>query len=475
MKVCVLQPDYAASTVDYKNYDPPRDLSVLLPDSEVDHVFLNKLHTYRQLRDLKDKGYDIFVNLCEGYLHWDIPSIDVIQSMELLKLPFTGPTSRLYDPPKELMKYVAFTENILTPRYALTTAHDDLAKKAEKLKYPLFVKPAKGGDSLGVDDHSFCNNIEELKEKVADVLTEFPNVLIEEYIAGREFTVLLAADPNNEKHCRTFKPIEYIFPKGFAYKTYALKTSELHTDANIPCDDPVLETKLRSAAQRIFRGFGGVGYARMDFRVNDQNEIFFLEVNFTCSVFYSDGYEGSADYILKFDGIGQAGFLSHIIEEGISRYKSQLKKYTMKGDSINGFGIYAKTAIQKDEVIFNNEARNHRIVTKQFVDNNWTIEEKDLFARYAVPLSKHVYILWDDDPTVWAPQNHSCDPNTTYNGLNVKATREIAFDEELTLDYATFLDETMEPFECQCGSKNCRKWVTGAVGNTLELREAKRI
>lgn len=474
MKVCVLQPDYSTSSVDYKNYDPPRDLSRLLPGHQVDHVFLNKLYTYQQLRDLQYKGYDIFVNLCEGYLDWDIPSIDVIYALEMLKLPFTGPTSRLYDPTKELMKYVAFTENVNTPRYALISKLDEVEKSISKLSFPLFVKPAKAGDSLGVDDHSLCYSADDVKEKVKSILDEYPTILIEEYIAGREFTVLLAAEPNNEKQARTFKPVEYIFPTGFAYKTYALKTSELHTEANIPCNDPDLEAKLRSAAQRIFRGFGGVGYARMDFRVNDNNEIYFLEVNFTCSVFYSDGYEGSADYILKFDGIGQQGFLHHIISEGISRHKSQLKKYTMKGDSINGFGIYANTAIAKNEVIFNNEARGHRIVTKRYVDQHWMPEEKDLFARYAVPLSKGIYILWDDDPTVWAPENHSCDPNTAYDGLNVIATRDIALNEELTLDYATFLDETMEPFNCECGSKNCRKWVTGTVGNTLELREGKK-
>ena len=146
----------------------------------------------------------------------------------------------------------------------------------------------------------------------------------------------------------------------------------------------------------------------------------------------------------------------------------------MKGDSINGFGIHANTAVAKIEVIFNNEARGHRIVTKRYVDQHWMPEEKDLFARYAVPLSKGIYILWDDDPTVWAPENHSCDPNTAYDGLNVIATRDIALNEELTLDYATFLDETMEPFNCECGSGNCRKWVTGTVGNTLELREGKK-
>lgn len=473
MKVCVLQPDYSTSSVDYKNYDPPRDLSHLMPGHKVDHVFLNKLYTYKQLSELRYKGYDIFVNLCEGYLDWDIPSIDVIYALEMLKLPFTGPTSRLYDPTKELMKYVAFTEEILTPPYALIDSADDLDIAVKRLKFPLFVKPAKAGDSLGVDDHSKVHNSLELSVKVNKLLKEFPSLLIEEYVDGREFTVLVAADPSNEKQCRTFKPVEYIFPKGFAFKTYALKTSELHTDANIPCNDPVLESKLRSASQRIFRGFGGVGYARMDFRVDENNQIYFLEINFTCSVFYSDGYEGSADYILKFDGVGQEGFLKHIINEGIFRYKAQQKKYTMKGDSINGFGIYANQPIAANEIIFNNEARGHRIVNKRNVDQHWTTEEKDLFARYAVPLSKHIYILWDDDPSVWAPQNHSCNPNTAYDGLNVKATRDIANYEELTLDYATFLDETMEPFECLCGSIQCRGRVTGTPGNTMELRESK--
>jgi hypothetical protein len=52
MKICVLQPDYSTTDVDYKNYDPKRNLSALLPNDQVDHVYLNKLTTYRQLKDL---------------------------------------------------------------------------------------------------------------------------------------------------------------------------------------------------------------------------------------------------------------------------------------------------------------------------------------------------------------------------------------------------------------------------------------
>ncbi|MND02032.1 hypothetical protein D3C83_212730 [compost metagenome] len=41
------------------------------------------------------------------------------------------------------------------------------------------------------------------------------------------------------------------------------------------------------------------------------------------------------------------------------------------------------------------------------------------------------------------------------------ALRDIPSGEELTLDYATFLDETTEPFVCQCGCENCREYIVG--------------
>jgi len=47
-------------------------------------------------------------------------------------------------------------------------------------------------------------------------------------------------------------------------------------------------------------------------------------------VFYENGYEGSADYILQYDGIGQQEFLKHIIQEGIARYERKKKNYVLK-------------------------------------------------------------------------------------------------------------------------------------------------
>jgi D-alanine-D-alanine ligase len=467
MKICVLLPDYSTSNVDYQNYDPPRKLAALLPEHEVDTIFLNKLITYKQLKELGSKGYDIFVNLCEAYLEWEVPGIDVIYSLELLNLPFTGPTSILYDPSKEIMKLVAYYEQVKTPAYCLANEQSNLNELIRNLQFPLFVKPSKAGDSLGIDEHSLVADLVELQRKVTALLPEYSELLVEEYIDGREFTVLIAANDDG-KTATAFRPVEFIFPKGNTFKTYALKTSELHTDANIPVEDEILDKRLRYAAEKIFHSFGGVGYARLDFRMDKNGALFFLEINFTCSVFYENGYEGSADYILKYDGIGQKAFLEHIIKEGIARYNRKKKSYTVRNNAISGFGIYASKALQPGDLIFKGEEMSQRIVTKKWVEENWNEEEKLTFRRYAYPLGKEVFLLWSFLPQDWAPQNHSCDANTAFDGLNIIAKRQIQSEEELTLDYATFLDENAEPFNCLCGANNCRGIIKGEGKNSFK-------
>ena len=466
MKICVLLPDYSTSTVDYRHYDPPRILNQLMPNDEVATVFLHKLTVYKQLKKLSKEGFDVFVNLCEGYLEWDVPSIEVIYYLELLQLPFTGPTTLLYDPTKKLMKYVSFCAGVATPKFCLIQSSYEIKNAIQSLQFPLFVKPAKAGDSLGIDEFSLVQNEIQLQKKVAAIIDEYNEILVEEYIAGREFTVLVAANADG-KTCTTFKPVEFIFPETNTFKTYSLKTSDLHTDANVPVNDVELDNTLRTAAASIFTAFNGEGYARLDFRMNAEGKLFFLEINFTCSVFYTDGFEGSADYILYNDGIGQAGFLQHIIIEGIARHKRKQKKYAVEGNAIEGYGIYATQPILKGEVVFKGEEKAQRIVTKKYVSASWNEREQLDFARYAYPISKEVYILWSENPAEWAPQNHSCSANTAYVGLNVVALRNINSDEELTLDYSNFLDETAQPFECQCGSTQCRDKISGVKNTSI--------
>ncbi len=464
MKICVLQPSYENSDVDYKEFDPPRDLSQLIPDAFFHNAFLKKSSVYKQLKDLKRENFDIYVNLCQGYLDWDIPSIDVIYSLENLNLPYTGSTMQLYDPSKELMKYVSFSGGVSSPNFVLASKTSDLEIAIKQLTFPFFIKPSHAGDSLGIDSNSKVHSKDELFEQSIKLFKDFDSLLIEEYIEGREFSVFVIANPDDAFSPIVLHPIEFVFPNGELFKTYKLKTTEYHPNSNILCQDDTLTKNLKEAAKQIFIEFDGLGYARMDFRVNSRNEIFFLEINFACSVFYSEGFYGTADYILMKDGYGHSAFLKQIIHEGLVRFQRKQKKYVMRKNGLNGYGIFAKDKIFQGEIIFEGEMKSQRIVTKKFVDENWkNPKQMQNFKRYAYPIGKNYFILWDENPANWAPQNHSCNPNTSFDGLNVIAMDDIEKDAELTLDYSTFCSEDMEPFECHCGEKNCKKLIYGSI------------
>jgi D-alanine-D-alanine ligase-like ATP-grasp enzyme len=463
MKVCVLQPSYEGSSCDYRHYDPPRDLSSLLPEHTFHHAFLNKVSTFTQLKALAREGFDIFVNLCEGYPDSDVPGIDVVIALEQLKLPFTGPPSTLYDQPKDVMKLVAVSSGVTVPAWVLARSEDDVAAAAAALRFPMFVKPSGYGDSMGIDERSLVATRAALKRQAAAKLAEYGSLLIEQYVDGREFTVLVYGTPDSSQPPVALEPIEFVFPPGPKFKTYKLKVTQFHPECNVPCTDPELAARLKAAAVQVFSGFSGEGYVRLDFRVAPDGTVCFLETNFTCSVFYPEGFQGSADYILTFDGLGQAGFLRAIIAEGIARHARQQMPYLVRRNG-TGFAMYAARDLPAGAVVFEGEGRAQRIITRSHVERAWSAADREVFYRYAYPIGRDVFILWDRLPTGWAPQNHSCDPNTAFVGLNVVARRDIWLGEELTVDYATFYDGHMTPFDCSCGSPNCRGHIVGGKG-----------
>jgi len=455
VKVCVLQPDYRDSKVDYRHYDPPRDLSALLPRDRVDHLFLHKTTTYRQIRDAAKNGYDIFVNLCEGYLDWDVPSIDVMWSLERLDLPYTGSSARLYDPSKELMKYVAHTRGVRVPKFACQAE-----AAMEKLAFPMFVKPAHAGDSLGIDADSLCRTPDQVRAKAGAIEREYGPVMIEEFVDGREFTVLVAENTENRFEPVAYGPIEFLFPEGEPFKTYRLKVQSHHPESNVPVEDARLVERLKEMARTIFVGFEGEGYARLDFRM-DAAGLWFLDINFACSVFYPDGYEGSADYILRHDAAGHEGFLRQIIDAGLARHRRRQRRFVRGANGISGFGIYATADLKRGDIVYRGEERAARLATRSHVLESWPAEQVEVFRQYATEVGKGVFMLWDEDPREWAPQNHSCNPNTALCGLNLIALGDIRCGDELTIDYGTFATPDTASFECRCGASNCRGTIRG--------------
>ena len=465
MKICVLQPDFSTLTVDNRHSDPPRSLASSLSRlGHVHHEALHELTVHRQLTRLAGEGFDIFVNLCDGHLNWDVPSIEVIQALERLGLPATGPSVLLHDPSKPLMKYVAYAAGVATPRHVVVMPREDACAAVLRagLNYPLFVTPAHLGYGLGAIDRARVVDPAALQAQVVKMQARCGQLLIEEYVAGRDFTVLVLGDIVGEGRGTALEPVEYQCPADCEYKSYALNTCSKVLHMRV--EDPAVRTSVMHAAEAVFRGFDGTGYARMDFRMDAAGTLYFLEVNFSCSV-------ELVDHILALDGIVQAGFLMRIIAEGQARHARKQKSYLVRGDSIAGYGIVAARDLSAGAIVFHGEGRAQRIVTRRHVETTWGAEDRVMFDRYAYPLSDEVFVLWDRDPSEWAPQNHSCDPNTSFDGLDVVAIRAIHAGEELTLDYAQFLDASAEAFECQCGASICRGQVTGVVGNSVTVRE----
>ena len=465
MRICVLQVSYEGSDFECPECDPPRDLSGLLPEHSFHHEFLKKTTTSRQIRELRRKGFDIYVNLCEAYQDADVPSVDVVWALEYFGLPFTGLDLAMcaVANAKHPTKFVAECEGISVPRHVLVDTPRDVVNACAHLKYPLFVKPNELGDSYGIDGDSLVRDPAALERRAVMLTEKYGSTLVEEYVDGREFSVLVCGNPDPAGRPLALLPAEFRFREGEGFKTYDMKWHQHRPECNVPCHDPLLAERLKDAACKVFSACSAVGYARMDFRLSEGNDLFFLECNFDCSIFYPEGFEGTADYILKFDGLGQAGFLRKIIEEGLARHARKTKCYAVR-QSKTGYGVFARRGIATGEIVMRGEESPHRIVTRAHVERNWSQADKEVFYRYAYPLGEEVYAFWDRDPAEWAPQNHSCDPNTGFSGLDVVALRDINTGEELTIDYVTFCDQHMPPFDCQCGSPKCRGRITGWRG-----------
>jgi hypothetical protein len=422
MKICVLRSDAAETP-----------LTSLLPAAE--QVVLHKATIYRQLKALGKRGYDIFVNLCWGLRGDETPSYyEVVKALEDLNLPHTGTGAILYDTPKNDMKHIAYFAGVDTASFTVVETVADIERAKDELSFPMFVKPLVGMDGMGVDGRSQVHTVAALSPKVAELIEEFDRVLVEEYVEGKEYAVLVIADPHNDCLPAVYPPV--------------------NSDSFQPCDDPVLYLQLQDAARRIFLEMNQGGYACVDLKVNAEGEIIFLEVNAPCAVFGSS-QPTPVDRILQLQPDGASKFLQAIIAEGIDRHQRRQKKYRVGKSPIATYGIFAAQALAPGDVIISGEAHPQRIVSRSYVQSHWADSQHSPLLRYVHPLGD-VLVLRGANPGDWVLQNHSCAPNTAYRGLDLVAVRAIAANEELTVDFAAFAGEEMEGFDCMCGAPQCR-------------------
>jgi D-alanine-D-alanine ligase len=149
--------------------------------------------------------------------------------------------------------------------------------RAATLGYPLFVKPARGGSSIGI---SKVHDESELDDAIEGALVHDPKLLVEAFAEGAreiECGVLQAPDGTPE----TSQPAEIRI--GGDHEFYDFDAKYLpgeHTEIDIPAklDDGVADT-MRELAARTFEAVGCEGLARVDFFVLPDGSLIVNEIN----------------------------------------------------------------------------------------------------------------------------------------------------------------------------------------------------
>jgi D-alanine-D-alanine ligase len=144
---------------------------------------------------------------------------------------------------------------------------------ADKLRFPVFVKPNNGGSSIGMSKVN--QSSDEFGAAIEKAFREDDQVLIEECVNGREFTAGVFKTKGNI----VVLPITEVISKKafFDYEAKYEGASSEVTPANI---DEVTADKIRDAARKIYEIFNCRGVVRIDFIFNeDLKQPFMLEIN----------------------------------------------------------------------------------------------------------------------------------------------------------------------------------------------------
>lgn len=200
-------------------------------------------------------------------LHGNIGENGTIQGfLDALGIIYTGsgPLSSAICMDKNISKIIAKNNGIMTPKWKLCdTVIDDA-----KMNYPVIVKPNGQGSTVGLQ---IAHNESELKPALEYAFNYDNSVLVEEYIQGRELTVMLI-DGKAQPVCEIIPSHEF-----YDYECkYTAGMSKYICPAEI---DDNISNYVKKISENLFDLLKCENYSRADFRMDDQNKFWFLEMN----------------------------------------------------------------------------------------------------------------------------------------------------------------------------------------------------
>jgi len=266
---------------------------------------------------LIDNRPDIVFNIAEGMTgrgrEAQVPAI-----LNFLGIPFTGSdeTTMCLAMDKALTKRLLASYHIRTPKYQIFKA--DAPYSTGKLSRPVIVKPNAEGSGKGVSDVSIISCDAELIRVLEAKAGEYKqDMLVEEFIRGREFTVGILG--NGDK-THIFPPMEIIFNDNETgiYSYEVKRDFKEHVKYQCPPGlDPDILEELDKTAAKIYRIMKCRDCARIDFRLSPERRLYFIEINPLPGL--APGYS-DFPMLAEFCGIDYISLIQSILDSALARY-----------------------------------------------------------------------------------------------------------------------------------------------------------
>jgi len=231
---------------------------------------------------------------------------------ELADLPYVGANvmSSAVSMDKDIMKRVCRDSGLPIVEYRVVSREDiESDVVACEFPFPMFVKPANLGSSVGISKAHDCN---ELKEALKLAAQYDRKVLVERGIQGREFecAVLGNEDPAASVPCEILPSREF-----YDYEDkYLLNQARTELPASLPAEEI---TEMRRLAVECYKAVGCEGMGRVDFlRETSTGKLYINEINtipgFTSISMYPKMWE--------FTGIPYRDLIDRLIELALERH-----------------------------------------------------------------------------------------------------------------------------------------------------------
>jgi D-alanine-D-alanine ligase len=250
----------------------------------------------------------------------------VVSYLELRNQPYTGcnPRGLMLARDKAITKKILAYDGLAVPDFAVFPLRHRV-KRPTSLTFPLFVKSLTEEGSAGISNASIVYDDAKLEERVEFIHRTINSpAIVEQYIEGREIYVGLIG---NDRPL-TLPPWEFSFA-GADSDRPLIATDRAKWDPQYQRQmglktgpaklSKKMAAKLASLSRQIYRLLGMSGYARMDFRVTEDEQAFLLEANPNPQIARDEDFAESARHI----NIGYEALLQKLLQVGMSYHPSR--------------------------------------------------------------------------------------------------------------------------------------------------------